>query len=285
MNGSKKSVCALVLTSALAIFLIFPGRFPQAQTADPWPSAQEAARRTRDESQLQALKTRLERSLDQNPNDAQTHYRLAEVQGYLADVYEARKEKKSARTAVDQGIEATLRSLQFNEKSADAHSLLADLYGRKISLGNAMFAGPRYGPKVDEENKRAMALDDKNPRVWASLRPPIPDDPETVRWRPPQGRRKLPEVGLPRSLARRNLGLASKSLRQARRQTQGPGCHATRAAAQPRKSVCEERGGGVAGVKSDEHTAAVLPGCRGLAARCIVVVAFDTIVQRKYRCP
>jgi tetratricopeptide (TPR) repeat protein len=169
MNGSKKSVCALVLTSALAIFLIFPRRFLQAQTADSWPSAQEAARRTRDESQLQALKTRLERSLDQNPNDAQTHYRLAEVQGYLADVYEARKDKKSARTAVDQGIEATLRSLQFNEKSADAHSLLADLYGRKISLGNGMFAGPRYGPKVDEENKRAMALDDKNPRVWASL--------------------------------------------------------------------------------------------------------------------
>jgi len=32
-----------------------------------------------------------------------------------------------------------------------------------------MFAGPRFGPKVNEENKRAMALDDKNPRVWASL--------------------------------------------------------------------------------------------------------------------
>src|SRR6202023_1726136 len=98
------------------------------------------------------------------------------------------------------------------------------------------------------------------------------DDPETVRWRPPQGRRKLPEVGLPRSLARRNLGLAGKSLRQARRPIEGPGCRATRAAAQPRKSVCEERGGGVAGVKSDEPTAAVLPGCRGLAARGILVV-------------
>jgi len=31
-----------------------------------------------------------------------------------------------------------------------------------------MFAGPKYGPKIDQENQRAMALDDKNPRVWAS---------------------------------------------------------------------------------------------------------------------
>jgi Tfp pilus assembly protein PilF len=31
-----------------------------------------------------------------------------------------------------------------------------------------MLLGPRFGPKIGEENKRAMALDDKNPRVWAS---------------------------------------------------------------------------------------------------------------------
>lgn len=32
-----------------------------------------------------------------------------------------------------------------------------------------MFAGPKFGPQVKEENAKAMALDDKNPRVWASL--------------------------------------------------------------------------------------------------------------------
>ena len=32
-----------------------------------------------------------------------------------------------------------------------------------------MLAGPKFGPKVKEENAKAMALDDKNPRVWASL--------------------------------------------------------------------------------------------------------------------
>src|SRR5258708_31405045 len=79
-----------------------------------------------------------------------------------------RKDKKAAAAALEKAIEAVQRSIQRNDKSADAHSLLADLYGRKISLGNAMFAGPKYGPKVKEENAKAMALDDENPRVWAS---------------------------------------------------------------------------------------------------------------------
>jgi tetratricopeptide (TPR) repeat protein len=80
-----------------------------------------------------------------------------------------RKDRKDAGDALDKAIEAAQRSIQLNDRSADAHSLLADLYGRKISLGNAMFAGPKFGPKIKEENAKAMALDDKNPRVWASL--------------------------------------------------------------------------------------------------------------------
>ena len=32
-----------------------------------------------------------------------------------------------------------------------------------------MFAGLKLGPKVQAENAKAMASDDKNPHVWASL--------------------------------------------------------------------------------------------------------------------
>jgi tetratricopeptide (TPR) repeat protein len=168
MNIWKQRPCAVLVAGAFALFLVsWPGLL-RAQTDDSLASSLEAARRTRNESQLQSLKTQLEQRLSQNQNDAQTPYQLALVQAYLVDVYEARKDKKSAGTAVDKAIEAAQRSLQLNEKSADAHSLLADLYGRKISLGSAMFAGPKYGPKIDQENQRAMALDDKNPRVWAS---------------------------------------------------------------------------------------------------------------------
>src|SRR6266704_2794405 len=80
---------------------------------------------------------------------------LARVQEYLVDVYEMRKDKKSAAETVDKAIDAAQRSIQINDKSADAHSLLADLYGRKISLGNAMFAGPKFGPTVKEDKAKA----------------------------------------------------------------------------------------------------------------------------------
>jgi tetratricopeptide (TPR) repeat protein len=136
---------------------------------DSLATAVESARKTHDEKQLQAVKTQLEQRIAQVPNDAGLYLALARIQGYFADVYELRKDKKAAAEAVAKAVEAVQRSLELNDKSADAHSLLADLYGRKISLGNALFAGPKFGPKLKEENAKAMALDDKNPRVWASL--------------------------------------------------------------------------------------------------------------------
>jgi tetratricopeptide (TPR) repeat protein len=143
----------------------------QAQLAhdstDPLAGALEAARRTENETQLQAVKARIEQRIADDAANSLNYYLLAQVQGYFADVYESRKDKKNASAAVDRGIEAVQHAIQLNDKSADAHSLLADLYGRKISLGG-MLAGPKFGPKIDEENKKAMALDDKSPRVWAS---------------------------------------------------------------------------------------------------------------------
>jgi tetratricopeptide (TPR) repeat protein len=170
MPAKKNSSTLLLRVAYVALVFIAPGT-PAAVAAldDPVVLAVEAARKTHDLKQLQSVKTRLEQKLVQDPNDASLFLGLARVQEYLVDVYEMRKDRKAAGEAVDKAIDAALRSIQLNEKSADAHSLLADLYGRKISLGSAMFAGPKFGPKVKEENAKAMALDDKNPRVWASL--------------------------------------------------------------------------------------------------------------------
>jgi cytochrome c-type biogenesis protein CcmH/NrfG len=140
-----------------------------AQPDDPLVASLEAARRTRDTAQLESLQAQLQQRLARNPNDALSQYQLACVESYLVDVADARKDKKAATAALERAIDAVQRSIQLNDNSADAHSLLADLYGRKISLGTTMFAGSRFGPKVGEQNKRALALDDKNPRVWASL--------------------------------------------------------------------------------------------------------------------
>lgn len=132
-------------------------------------AAVEAVRKTHEDAQLQSLKAQLEQKTAQDPKDAASYLDLARVNSYLLDVYEMKKDKKSAVATVDRAIDSVQHSIQLNDKLADAHSLLADLYGRKIGLGTAMFAGPKFGPKVKEENAKAMALDDKNPIVWASL--------------------------------------------------------------------------------------------------------------------
>lgn len=163
----RRGLFATTLTSVVICPIQVQGLTDRAAD-DSAAAALEAARRTRDESQLQAIKVQLQQRVTQNTNDAQGYYLLAQVQGYLVDAFEERKDKKAAETSVDSAIAAVQHSIQLNDKSADAHSLLADLYGRKISFRGA-FAGPRLGPKIGDENKRAMALDDKNPRVWASL--------------------------------------------------------------------------------------------------------------------
>jgi tetratricopeptide (TPR) repeat protein len=170
MRSSKSSYLRLLAAAYLALLSIASWTSASVSTADdPLGAAVEAARKTHDEKQLQSLKAQLERMIAKNTNDAGIYLELGKVHEYFLDVYEMRKDKKAAGEAVDKAIDAAQRSIQLNDKSADAHSLLADLYGRKISLGNAMFAGPKFGPKVKEENAKAMALDDKNPRVWASL--------------------------------------------------------------------------------------------------------------------
>jgi tetratricopeptide (TPR) repeat protein len=170
MRSSKSSYLRLLAAGCVAL-LSFASGVPSSVSAadDPLGAAVEAARKTHDEKQLQSLKAQLEQMIAQNPNDAGIYLELAKVHEYFLDVYEMRKDKKAAGEAVDKAMEAAQRSIELNDRSADAHSLLADLYGRKISLGNAMFAGPKFGPKVKEENAKALALDDKNPRVWASL--------------------------------------------------------------------------------------------------------------------
>src|ERR1700675_1051584 len=166
MCPPKRSHLRLLAVAYVSLLAIAP-RVPASVSAadDPLGTVVEAARKTHDEKQLQSVKTQLEQKIAQDSSHADSYLELARVHEYLMDVYEMRKDKKAAGEAVDKAIDAAQRAIQLNDKSGDAHSLLADLYGRKISLGNAMFAGPKFGPKVKEENAKAMALDDKNPRV------------------------------------------------------------------------------------------------------------------------
>ena len=91
------------------------------------------------------------------------------MNAYRSDAYARQHDKKNAEHALDEAIENLEQSLKLDEKSPDAHSLLADCFGRKIGLGTQMFAGPKYGPKLQAENRRALELDANSPRAHASL--------------------------------------------------------------------------------------------------------------------
>jgi tetratricopeptide (TPR) repeat protein len=165
-SAAKRALHSLAIL-IVGLALCTPRIRAAQNSSDPIAVALEAARRTHDETQLHAVATQVQQKIAANAADAMNYFLLAQVHSYLLDVYEWRKDKKNAGATMDKAIEAAQHSIQLNATSADAHSLLADLYGRKIGMGG-MFAGPKFGPKVGEENKKAMALDDKNPRVWAS---------------------------------------------------------------------------------------------------------------------
>src|SRR4029077_9217480 len=95
-------------------------------------------------------------------------YQLARANSYLVESYAPRHENKRAEQALDDAIAAAQHCLELDDKSADAHSLLADLYGRKISLGRFL-AGPRFGPWIVAENKKALDLAPNHALVYASL--------------------------------------------------------------------------------------------------------------------
>jgi tetratricopeptide (TPR) repeat protein len=129
----------------------------------------EQGRTSYDEQTLGAASDAYARLTQEHPNNAQYWYERALANSYRSLAYEAHGDKKKAGHVLDEAIGDVQQSLTIDDNSADAHSLLADLYGRKIGFGMPMFAGPKYGPKVDQENQRALRIDESNPRVYASL--------------------------------------------------------------------------------------------------------------------
>jgi tetratricopeptide (TPR) repeat protein len=152
--------------------LAFPLGLAFAQIPDPaildGLRLLEEGRTTLELKPLTDARTFFTQLTQKDPNNAAYFYDLARVDWYFIDCYETHHDKKSAERALDDAIAAVQRAVSLNDKSSDAHSLLGDLYGRKIGFGG-MFAGPRYGPKAGTEKNKALALDAANPRVYAAF--------------------------------------------------------------------------------------------------------------------
>lgn len=96
--------------------------------------------------------------------NARCYFDLALTESYLVRVKDAQHDRQSAERQLEAAILNVQSSIRFNDHSADAHALLADLYGSKIGFDGG-FAAMRYGPKANDEIQRAFQLDANNPRA------------------------------------------------------------------------------------------------------------------------
>ncbi len=105
-------------------------------------------------------------SAAQTSTAARCFYDLGRADFYLSRAKDFKKDKKGAERWLDLAIRETKRAVELDDHNANAHALLADLYGTKIGYGGALTA-MRLGSKADAETKRAFQLDPKNAFAYA----------------------------------------------------------------------------------------------------------------------
>jgi tetratricopeptide (TPR) repeat protein len=126
----------------------------------------EEGRSALDERTLTAARKVFEECIHRDGKHPACYYGLARSDSYLVKAKESQNDKKAAERWLDSAIEKARSCIVLNDRSTDAHALLADFYGSKIGFGG-MFAGMRYGPKANDETQRPFLLDPKNPRAYA----------------------------------------------------------------------------------------------------------------------
>lgn len=160
----RPATCVVVIFAAMT--------WLAAQAPDAAPAAGlrllEESRTTLAEPALEQARDYFAKLAKENPNHAVYLYELARIDFCRGNAADLRGDKKAAVGAIELATGEAQASLKADEHSAVAHSLLADLYGRRIGLGGFML-GPRLGPKIAAENKRALELDGNNAVVLAAV--------------------------------------------------------------------------------------------------------------------
>ena len=105
-----------------------------------------------------------EEGLRHDGKNSRFSFGLAQTALYLGRAEEFLGHKDAAEYWRDTAIVDAQNAIGLSERSPDAHALLAELYGAKVS---GMFSAMRYGPKADAETQRAFQLDPNNSRAFA----------------------------------------------------------------------------------------------------------------------
>ncbi|HEY5039743.1 MAG TPA: hypothetical protein VIJ93_11775, partial [bacterium] len=155
------------------LVLLITGQGLKAQTPTPTPRGQNfsLARKllkegssTLDEGPLLQARDVFEPCANTVTGRFDCCYQLAQTYLFLSRSQELKGHRDQAKKLVDIGIQAAQKAVLMKDQSADAHALLDRLYETKLSYGD-IFTGMAIGPKVDGENKKALALDPDNAQV------------------------------------------------------------------------------------------------------------------------
>lgn len=137
----------------------------------PFTEPLARARASEEVAALEALSRQLDARTKEKSASALDFYWSARAHEALLEVHLARSQRESAEKELEAALGYTDRALQIDEALAEAHALRANLYGHRIAFSGAfarMFAGMKYGPKIDEDLRRAKESDSSNPAVHLS---------------------------------------------------------------------------------------------------------------------
>jgi tetratricopeptide (TPR) repeat protein len=118
-----------------------------------------------DAAGFQEAARQFEQAAKQNASDSRTHYwrgtawfhRMLQLRSQQAP------DERAAGDAMERAIASLESAVKLNPRDAESHAMLGTLYGMKIHGG--MLRAIRFGPRVQEHQKQALAHGAKNPRV------------------------------------------------------------------------------------------------------------------------
>jgi tetratricopeptide (TPR) repeat protein len=124
----------------------------------------DEGRVTLDAAALTAAKNSFSECVRHDPRNAQCEFDLARAESYLVQAENIAKHSDASKRWLDDAISDAQKAIAINDHFADAHALLGDLYGEKIT---GMMSGMHYGPKANAESARALQLDPNNALAYA----------------------------------------------------------------------------------------------------------------------
>lgn len=159
-----------------ALMLLFVSALPPAQSGGdrsnlPSPdiahgeALMENGRTLLNANMLLDARTIFNDCVSQNRSNFQCLYDRARTDSWMQKAEAGAGHPAEAAHWLDTAIADTLAVLSCNEQSANAHAMLGDLYGEKIT---GMFSGMHYGPKANAEVAKAFQLGPGNAMAFAA---------------------------------------------------------------------------------------------------------------------